>query len=213
MTDTVREIYCGRAFRKAKVIILCDGEKHWQRSSDGSRRYVGKCHDAGNCPNRVWRLRSNKKEASKMSKVFTQRKAGYYPSFEVFQKCYERLEALFAEHGGLEVFLTKEEPGYLKLKSGGFMDLSIDRLGPAKIAMAHNYIQEGDVMADPDMEVKIEIGARMAFGMTYQQDGLGVYQTADDGTGHGVNVDLRRKLSSFLLTWLTNLEHQGFYKI
>ncbi len=46
---------------------------------------------------------------------------------------------------------------YLKLKSGGFMDLNIDFLydedGKYTISMAHNYVQNGDVMADPDMEI------------------------------------------------------------
>jgi hypothetical protein len=51
VNETHKEIYRGRAYRKAKVVILCDGEKHWQRLTDGSRRYDGKCHDAKNCPN------------------------------------------------------------------------------------------------------------------------------------------------------------------
>jgi len=50
---------------------------------------------------------------------------------------------------------------HLKLKSGGFMDLNIDHLSHKDdnrsivISLAYNYIQNGDVMADPDMEIKI----------------------------------------------------------
>jgi len=131
---------------------------------------------------------------------------------DVFQECHGKLEALFAGHGGLENFLANQEPGYLRLKSEGCMDLSIDRLGPDRIAVAHNFIQNGDVMADPDMEVLVDMTTRTAFGMAYQLDSLGVYQTAEDGTGH-VNADLRLELSSFLQKWLKNLEAQGFYKI
>ena len=130
---------------------------------------------------------------------------------DVFQECYGKLEALFAEHGGLENFLAKEEPGYLRLKSGGYMDLSIDRLGPDRIAMAHNFIQNDDLMADPDMEILIDMPSRMAFGMTYQLDSLGVYQNVVDGAGH-INADLRLELSSFLQKWLKNMEEQGFYR-
>lgn len=130
---------------------------------------------------------------------------------DVFQECYGKLEALFAGHGGLDNFLANREPGYLRLKSEGHMDLSIDRLGPDRIAMAHNFIQNGDVMADPDMEILIDMPSRMAFGMAYQLDGLGVYQNVADGAGH-INADLRLELSSFLQKWLTTLEHQGFYR-
>ena len=48
---------------------------------------------------------------------------------------------------------------------GGMMDLNYDNLGQREamhnkmvsydIALAHNYIQNGDVMADPDMEIRI----------------------------------------------------------
>lgn len=131
---------------------------------------------------------------------------------DVFRECYGKLEALFAGHGGLRNFLANQEPGYLRLKSEGYMDLSVDRLGPDRIAMAHNFIQNGDLMADPDMEVKVDVAARTAFGMAYQLDGLGVYQAAEDRPGH-VNAELRRELTSFLQKWLKNMEEQGFYKI
>jgi len=47
-----KEIYRGRGFRNANIIVICDGEKHWQKLSDGSRRYDGKCRDAKSCPNK-----------------------------------------------------------------------------------------------------------------------------------------------------------------
>lgn len=63
----------------------------------------------------------------------------------------------------------------LKLKSGGFMDLNLDMLyeenGNYTIAMAHNYIQNGDVMADPDMEIKIIPSMKMAEALSFRQDG------------------------------------------
>jgi hypothetical protein len=44
---------------------------------------------------------------------------------------------------------------YMKFKSYGLMDLNVDRLAPDRIALAHNGIQNGDLMADPDVEVQI----------------------------------------------------------
>jgi hypothetical protein len=51
MNMETREIFNGTAFRGSKIVIVCDGEKHWQKLK-GGLRYNGKCHDAGNCPNR-----------------------------------------------------------------------------------------------------------------------------------------------------------------
>ena len=42
-------------------------------------------------------------------------------------------------------------PNYMKFKSEGLMDLNVDNLLYNKIALAHNGIQNGDVMADPDV--------------------------------------------------------------
>ena len=69
---------------------------------------------------------------------------------------------------------------------GGMMDLNYDHLGCRKldlgdyvsydIALAHNYIQNGDVMADPDMEIRIYPEIKYAEALTYQLDGLGIFQ-------------------------------------
>lgn len=94
------------------------------------------------------------------------------------------------------------------------MDLSIDFIrktddGAYIIAMAHNYIQNGDVMADPDMEIKIYPETKMAEALTYQQDGLGIYQKVYPEPGK-VYPKLKKQLNSFLNKWLSNIKMQGF---
>lgn len=66
---------------------------------------------------------------------------------------------------------------HLKFKSKGFMDLNFDYLGAEddgcfKIVMSYNYIQNGDLMCDPDMEILIHQKMKMAEALTYQQDNL-----------------------------------------
>lgn len=105
----------------------------------------------------------------------------------------------------------------MKLKSGGFMDLNLDRLGGDKdtftIAMAHNYTQNGDVMADPDMEVKISPSMKMAEALSFRQDGSipinqQVYTIQD---GHKmIYPRIQKELNTFLSGWLLNLKKQGF---
>ena len=104
---------------------------------------------------------------------------------------------------------------YLKLKSKSFMDLNIDHLSHKDddcsivISLAHNFIQNGDVMADPDMEVKIIPSMKMVEALTFQQDSTGTYQQVyfEDGR---FNPTLKKDLNNFLNSWLKNLLQQGF---
>ncbi|MBC2745750.1 MAG: DUF1249 domain-containing protein [ANME-2 cluster archaeon] len=104
---------------------------------------------------------------------------------------------------------------YIKLKSGIFMDLNIDHLSHKDddrsivISLAHNYIQDGDVMADPDMEIRIIPSLKMVEALTFQQDSTGTYQQVylEDGRFY---PSLKKELNNFLNSWLKNLIEQGF---
>ena len=101
---------------------------------------------------------------------------------------------------------------------GGMMDLNYDRLGCRKldlgnyvsydIALAHNYIQNGDVIADPDMEIRIYPEIKYAEALTYQLDGLGIFQRAYPELGK-VCPRIKRELNQFLNQWLKNCIDQG----
>jgi len=124
----------------------------------------------------------------------------------VYEKIYEKLEKLN---------ILKIE-AYQKRQSGGLMDLHIDVLEEdektKKIALAHNYIQNGDVMADPDMEIRIHKELKMAEALTFQNDGLGIFQRVyieRDGKKL-VNVKLKKDLNKFLNQWLTNIINQKY---
>lgn len=107
--------------------------------------------------------------------------------------------------------ISKGNP--LTLRKGGYMDLKIDILENNRIAMAHNYIQEGDVMADPDMEIGVDIVNERIFPLTYQQSSLGLYQEiySYDEAGEivGVRLKLRNSIESFFNMWLRNIKNQG----
>jgi len=104
---------------------------------------------------------------------------------------------------------------YIKLKSGNFMDLNIDHLSHKDdensivISIAHNYVQDGDVMADPDMEIRIIPSMRMVEALTFKQDSTGTYQQVylEDGRFYPT---LKKDLNNFLNSWLKNLIQQGF---
>jgi hypothetical protein len=75
------------------------------------------------------------------------------------------------------------------------MDLHVDKLLDSRISVAHNGLQCGDVMADPDMEITIYPERQEATAETFQNDYLGIYQEPEN----------KSELNVFLHDWLCNI--------
>ncbi len=123
-----------------------------------------------------------------------------------YDALYEQLEELIPG-------LRELKPGDArKSKSGGFMDLNLDVLSKTeeemRIALSHYYKQNGDMIADPDMEIRIYLipDWRKAEALTYQDQFR--YDLVYPEPGK-VNPRMKRSLNSFLKQWLTNLKNQG----
>ena len=104
---------------------------------------------------------------------------------------------------------TREEAGKSQLHSDALMDLNLDVLSKqnniTRIALTHYYKQNGDMVADPDMEIIINTQLMTANAMTYQ-DSM-IFQSAEqDG---GINQKLVNSLNEFLDQWLQNCIDQG----
>lgn len=84
---------------------------------------------------------------------------------------------------------------YMKFEASGLMDLHVDRLTATRISVAHNGLLNGDVMADPDVEIIIYPESKTAEGVTFQNDYLGIYQEPED----------TKELNVFLHEWLSNI--------
>ena len=106
--------------------------------------------------------------------------------------------------------------GAIKILNEPYMPLSLDYLGNNgkydMFAVAHNYIQNGDVMADPDMQF-VDDGTYW-YPTTFQNDGIGVYKEVYEfdvgGNFSKVNPRLKAELESFSRTWARNIDQQGF---
>jgi uncharacterized protein YqiB (DUF1249 family) len=72
-----------------------------------------------------------------------------------------------------------------------------------KVALAHNGIQTGDVMSDPDVEVKINAEKEEAEALSFQNDYLGIYQEVYED--EKCNAKLKKDLNIFLDDWLSNI--------
>lgn len=62
------------------------------------------------------------------------------------------------------------QTSYMKFVSSGLMPLNVDKLTYDAIALAHKGKQNGDVMADHDMEVRIYLDLKMAEALTFRND-------------------------------------------
>lgn len=126
------------------------------------------------------------------------------PSKTTAERNYDTLMALAPE-------LLKGETFYMRFTAGdAFMPLSMDYLGENRISIAHNYIQNGDLMADPDMEFVFDPEKKTLSARTFQQDGLGLYQTTENGKGEMANPALEKQLNSFTRQWFSNIKKQGY---
>ena len=104
---------------------------------------------------------------------------------------------------------TREEAGKSKLSSDALMDLNLDVLSRQdniiRIALSHYYKQNGDMIADPDMEIIINTQLMTANAMTYQ-DSM-IFQAAEQKGA--INQRLVNDLNEFLDQWLQNCIDQG----
>ena len=120
----------------------------------------------------------------------------------IYERIFERLEKL-----GID---PRNIPEYAKSKSGGYMDLNLDRLYVESdhtiIALSHYSEQEGDLVPDPDMQVRIYPDTKMAEALTYQD--TYTYTEVYPG-GDTIDTKAKKDLNQFLFTWLTNCINQG----
>jgi hypothetical protein len=101
---------------------------------------------------------------------------------------------------------------YMKFKSPSLMDLNVDNLLSNKISLAHNGLQNGDLMADPDMEILIHPETKSAEALTFQNDYLGIYHKVYPEEGK-VNIKLKKDLNEFLADWLLTMIEAQKYKL
>jgi len=81
----------------------------------------------------------------------------------IYNLIYNNLNRLT---GDVDDFMNGK--GYLKLKSAGFMDLIIEKIAPDQISITHYYEQNGDLVPDPDVTVRIFPEIKQAEALTFQ---------------------------------------------
>ena len=110
------------------------------------------------------------------------------------------------------------EEGHKHFKSPGFMDLVIENLqfsdfeGNPVYSMSHYGEQNGDLMADPDMEFAVDDRNQRIIPRTFRNDYMGIMQEVFKVAPDGIRYSDRLlvDLDHFLWQWLQNIDDQGF---
>ena len=91
------------------------------------------------------------------------------------------------------------------------LNFTIEQIGDNYIAISHYYEQNGDAMADPDMEFAYDNDRKTLQARTYQQDAL---QRYDEVYGNdGYNEQLEEELNLFAHQWFQTIEQQGYVPV
>jgi len=122
------------------------------------------------------------------------------------ERIFEKLERIMGDLSRI--------PAYVKFEAHGFMDLNLDRLyadeGSVTIAPSHYFKQNGVMVPDPDMEVRIYPAMKMAEALTYQ-DSFGYREVYPAPSK--VYLEAKKDLNVFLNQWLSYILEQGFERV
>ena len=116
--------------------------------------------------------------------------------------------------------VDKTENHYFRFTAGEYEPLPIENLGYTfngcpVYSMMHTYVQNGDIMRDPDMTFYVDRENGHVIPMTFQQDGVpfGQFGTLYQEVWQDANYyrpKLLHELDRFLNTWSKNIIDQGF---
>ena len=88
------------------------------------------------------------------------------------------------------------------------MPLTIEVIGKDQIAISHFFEQEGDSLADPDMEFEVNHDTKSLHARMYQQDTLRRFENViQDGM---VNEELENELNEFAEQWFSDIQENRY---
>jgi hypothetical protein len=95
--------------------------------------------------------------------------------------------------------------------NGTYMSVSVERIGAHTYSVAHYYVQNGDMMRDPEM-VFVKGGDGRFYPIYFRQDGIGVERESAGLDEHGAVKWTRpvwqKDQAVFAGTWMRNIVSQ-----
>ena len=137
-----------------------------------------------------------------------------YAQKTVYEKNYDRLLKLSPDFELRFLDAQKKDIEIVgRSKKTGFMDLIFEllyiRKGLFYISLSHYYKQNGDMVPDPDMEIRVDIKNRMIEALAFQD--AYHYSQVYEHKGDKVLLNTKEKKdqNDFLTQWLKNLIGSG----
>lgn len=96
------------------------------------------------------------------------------------------------------------------LGSKGQMNAPSDMMDKITLRISHNYIQDGYLIFDPDMTIKIYPKLQKIIALTLENDIIGTVQRTCSEDGSKINPIYRKKLNEFLNEWLLVILEQRY---
>ncbi len=122
---------------------------------------------------------------------------------QIFKRMQKLYPDIMKESPTAHTYERHEHPD----EDTGYEPLSMERITSIRdhqcqLAIMHTYEQNGDLMRDPEIVLRVDFAKQTATAISYQQDGLGIYREyADQTVG-------QRDTNRFMIDWLKNLEQQ-----
>lgn len=118
---------------------------------------------------------------------------------DVYNSIYRKLEKM----GVLQI------KQYAVIRNDPYVPLCIDRLDEVTYALSQNPVVDGVIVADPDIEIKVDNSRKTAEPLTYQDRTTRKVVYVEPGR---VNLANRNEITEFLDNWLSELINQGFIR-
>lgn len=101
--------------------------------------------------------------------------------------------------------LMSKQYRYMQLSAGEAYDkLNLEWITVNRLSMSHTFIQNGDVMRDPDIVLLVNFKDKLVYPVEYQNDTRAYYREYEAGDPNS------KDCNSFVATWLRNIDAQGF---
>ena len=114
------------------------------------------------------------------------------------QRLYQKL-AVFA------LPILEGSAYYMKLKSEGYEDLTLEAIGGGEYSIAHYYRKDGDAMRDPEITFIIDKKNKSIHPTSFLQDEMGIFYETETASPEQV-----KGVGQFMSEWFTRIKNQGF---
>ena len=100
---------------------------------------------------------------------------------------------------------------YLHFERDGLEPLTVENVGDNLISVMHSFVQNGDLMRDPDIVLLVDNANKTASAVSYEMSSIGLYKEyMDFETGKILDEAGQKETDSFLSDWFKNIERQQY---